>query len=271
MTPHTAMKITALTFAASALIMAHAANAQHSHDHGMSGKGGSRKSPATTAAETDSSVTAHADHVMNGKMVAGLHMEMTPTRPMTPADSIRAAEIVRELRSGIEKYKDVKLAVKDGYRQFAPGLKGQKVLHFTNNRAAIRAAFSFNPARPTSLLYKPVEGGKPILIGAMYTAPKRASLDELDKRVPLSVAQWHRHTNFCVPPRGQKERWTETRNGMPVFGPMSPIATEEECEKVGGRFHPQVFGWMVHANVFASDDPAVIWEHEHSVDGGHKH
>jgi hypothetical protein len=28
---------------------------------------------------------------------------------------------------------------------------------------------------------------------------------------------------------------------------------------VAGAFHPHVYGWMVHANVFASDEPRVIW------------
>lgn len=241
------------------------AGAQHSHDHG---KTSTKTAPKSV--EKDSSVTAGTDHAMNGKMAAGLHMEMTPSRPRLASDSARAAEIVSRLRASIAKYKDVRLAVKDGYKQFAPGVKGQRELHFTNNRSAIRSAFGFKSSRPTSLLYKPVEGGEPILIGAMYTAPKRASLDELDKRVPLSVAKWHRHINFCLPKLKEKERWKETKNGLPVFGPLSPIATEEECDQVGGRFYPQVFGWMVHANVFESDDPAVIWGDDHGK-AGHDH
>lgn len=240
-------------------------SAQHSHDHGKT----STKS-STGTVEKDSAVTAGTDHAMNGKMSAGLHMEMTPSRPMLPSDSARAAEIVSQLRASIARYKDVRLAVKDGYKQFAPGVTGQRVLHFTNDRSAIRSAFGFNSSRPTSLLYKPVEGGEPILIGAMYTAPKRASLEELDMRVPLSVAKWHKHINFCLPKLKEKERWKEVRDGLPVFGPLSRIATEEECDKVGGRFNPQVFGWMVHAKVFESDDPAVIWGDDHGGDA-HKH
>lgn len=176
--------ITRLIAVAMAALVAtpHGARAQHTHDHGKPAK----NPGGVSAAETDSSVAAGTDHVMNGTMVAGLHMAMTPEREMTRADSIRAAGIVRELRASISKYKDVRVAVKDGYKQFASGLKGQKVLHFTNYRSAFRSAFSFDPERPTSLLYKPVEGGQPVLIGAMYTAPKRASFDDLDKRVPLS-------------------------------------------------------------------------------------
>jgi hypothetical protein len=66
----------------------------------------------------------------------------------------------------------------------------------------------------------------------MYTAPQRASLDDLDRRVPLSIARWHLHTNVCIPRLGQRDRWTEMRDGQPVFGPLSPIATREACELV---------------------------------------
>ncbi len=68
--------------------------------------------------------------------------------------------------------------------------------HFTNNSYAMENALGFNPAHPTSLLYE-VDGSNYKLIGAMYTAPKRLNEDDLDKRVPLSVAQWHAHVNFC--------------------------------------------------------------------------
>ncbi|HYS20970.1 MAG TPA: hypothetical protein VEO73_07770, partial [Gemmatimonadales bacterium] len=77
---------------------------------------------------------------------------------------------------------------------------------------------------------------------------------------------WHQHVNWCVPPRGQRERWRETRDGRPVFGPKSPIADAAACAAVGGRFLPRIFGWMVHVQAFASDDPAVIWStgHDHA-------
>jgi hypothetical protein len=49
-----------------------------------------------------------------------------------------------------------------------------------------------------------------------------------------------------------------------VFGPESPVATKEACDAVHGVFHPTIFGWMVHANVFAGDNPKVIWGDEHA-------
>jgi hypothetical protein len=95
----------------------------------------------------------------------------------------------------------------------------------------------------------------------MYTAPKRYSAKDLDKRIPTSIAQWHRHVNWCLPPRRADDRWTELRNGRPVFGPLG-VTTREECDAVDGRFVKEIFGWMVHANVFASDDPRLIWSDE---------
>lgn len=199
-----------------------------------------------------------------GAMAA--HMEMTPRRPANPADSARAARLVTDLRSAIGKYRDVRIAVDDGYRQFAPELKNQRVYHFTNYKRAIANAFRFNPEKPTSLLYRKDDKGSFVLIGAMYTAPKRATADKLDERVPLSVAQWHKHINWCFPPKGQKERWTELKGGRPIFGPLG-VSTKADCEAAGGRFEKEVFGWMVHANVFASDDPKVIWGDEHQMTG----
>ena len=194
------------------------------------------------------------------------HMQMTPVRAANRADSIRAANLVVELRSAISKYRDVRVAVDDGFRQFAPQLKNQRVYHFTNYRWGFENAFRFNSAKPTSLLYKKDSRGSFVLIGAMYTAPKRVSADKLDSRVPLSVARWHKHVNWCLPPRGHQERWTETRNGRPVFGPLG-LANEAECKSIGGRFEKEVFGWMVHANVFAGDDPRVIWGDDHQMTG----
>jgi hypothetical protein len=97
----------------------------------------------------------------------------------------------------------------------------------------------------------------------MYTAPQRSTLDDLDRRVPLSIARWHLHTNICIPRLGERDRWRETRDGRPLFGPASPIATEAACYAVGGRFLPKLFGWMVHVNVLA-DDPGAIWAMPHS-------
>lgn len=197
-----------------------------------------------------------------GMVAMAAHMEMTPRHLPSTADSVRAMGIVAELRTAIARYRDVTVAEADGFKMFAPQLRNQRVYHFTKNLWAVENQFRFNPGKPTSLLYRKDAQGSFVLVGAMYTAPKRHSAADLDKRIPTSVAQWHKHVNWCLPRGREKARWLETKNGRPVFGPLG-VATREECNAAGGRFMKEVFGWMVHANVFASDDPKVIWGDDH--------
>jgi hypothetical protein len=232
----------------------------------------------TTATAAHAAHTS-ADHSRgmgeDWKMAAmAKHMAYSSPRPLTPADSIRAAHVVNELRQAIAKYGDVKVAEADGYKMFAPEIKNQPQYHFTRGLNAVRNQFGFDPARPTSLLYKKDAQGQFHLIGAMYTASKRTSEEDLDARVPLSVAHWHRHVNWCIPPRREKERWYEAKDGRPIFGPLG-VATKEECDAAGGRFIPQAFGWMLHVTTFAGNDLKSIWhddhmDHDHAMIGDPK-
>ena len=185
-----------------------------------------------------------------------LHMYMTSTRPQTPEDAAHAKEIVEQLRAGIEKYKDYHVALNDGYKIFAPKVP-QPEYHFTNYTNGFLEAFTFDPARPTSLLYKKTSDGYE-LVGAMYTMPKRATEDQLNARVPLSIAQWHLHTNLCMPKLGRLRNadWTK-------FGLKGSIATQEACDAAGGRFHPVVFGWMVHVYPYEDSTDRIFAMHHH--------
>src|SRR6202795_4671178 len=201
---------------------------------------------------------AHAVHDMTpGHMDAhNLHMHMTEMRPQTPEDAVRANEIVTQLRSGIERYKDYHVALNDGYKIFLPNLP-QPEYHFTNYWNGFLEAFSFDPARPTSLLYKKTSAGYE-LVGAMYTMPKRATEDQLNARVPLSVASWHLHTNLCLPPRDQLRTADFTK-----FGLKGSIATQDACAAAGGRFQPSIFGWMVHVYLYEDSLDKIFAMHHH--------
>lgn len=204
---------------------------------------------------------------MSGTVMASAHMEMTPVRAPQPGDSARAAGLLDEMRRTLARYRDVDSATADGYRRFLPRVKHQPVFHYTNWMNALEARSRFDATKPTALLYQEDGAGRLVLVGAMYSAPAGASFEDLDRRIPLGIARWHRHVNWCLPPVGARERWTEVRNGAPVFGPKSPIATREACDAVGGRFQPRIFGWMVHVNAFASD-PGDIWgEPQHPKSG----
>jgi hypothetical protein len=182
----------------------------------------------------------------------GAHMYMTKLRPATPQDWAKADDIVKELRESIEPYKDYHVALADGYRIFMPNLP-QAEYHFTNYYNGFLESFSFDPARPTSLLYRKTTTGYE-LIGAMYTMPKRVSEEQLNERIPLSIAQWHLHTNFCLPAKKEDRPhadWTK-------FGLLGSIATKQACTEAGGTFYPVIFGWMVHVYPF-EDSREKIW------------
>jgi hypothetical protein len=186
---------------------------------------------------------------------------MTPSRPLQSGDKQRAAAIVAAARKAADPYRDYKKALADGYEIFLPEVK-QNVYHFTQNTHAFRNTMEFDPARPTSLLYEKVPakpGGQPgyKLVGVMYTAPYEVSQQELDRRVPLSVARWHLHTNLCVPPHPSID--DEDLVGENArFGLRGSITTGPACRAAGGRFIPHVFGWMVHVYPYEKN-PKKIW------------
>jgi hypothetical protein len=201
--------------------------------------------------------TAHAMRSMQDrKMDMGPHMKMTTLREFKPGDQEKADQEVAAARKAAETYMDYKTALAEGYKIFLPNLP-QKQYHFTNYRYAFEAAIQFNPEHPTSLLYeKNGEGYR--LIGVMYTAPKNSSWNDLDQRIPLSIAQWHAHINMCLPP---PERKNEAWGANAKFGLAGSITTRTECDAAGGKFMPQIFGWMVHVYPF-EQKPEDIWSVE---------
>lgn len=183
----------------------------------------------------------------------GPHMKWTALRPANPDDAQRADHIVQTLRQTLAKYKDSQVAMADGFAPLHPERKPRHY-HFTNKQRRLMASVHFDPAGPTALLYKKTENGYE-LEGAMYTAPRGLSEDQLHARVALSVAQWHAHVNICLPPEGTRPRMTRKQ-----FGFKGAITTESECQQAGGRFVPQVGGWMLHVYPFESL-PEKIWTH----------
>src|SRR5689334_20018574 len=70
----------------------------------------------------------------------GQHMTMTAMREQTPSDVQRANEIVAQLRTGIEKYRDYHVALNDGFNIFMPNVP-QPEYHFTSYRNGFLEAF----------------------------------------------------------------------------------------------------------------------------------
>jgi hypothetical protein len=195
---------------------------------------------------------------MNGSAAMGsmgAHMKFTAQRPVQPGDEQRAEAVAAAARAAIEPYQDYRKALADGYAIFAPRLP-QKIYHFTKRSYGLEAAFRFDPSKPTSLLYEKTSGGGFKLIGAMYTDRFGASEDQLNQRIPLSIARWHEHVDICLAPKGSG--LAPYTGEHPEFGGNGSITTAEACSAAGGRFLPHVFGWMVHVYPFESD-PKQVW------------
>lgn len=246
------------------------------------------------SASSGASQTSAAD-AMGGHLMMGAHMTMTEARPETAADQARAHEIIETMRRDLSKYKDYKVAEADGYKPFQPTVP-QEIYHFANRDLTVAEYLgNFDLAHPGSLLYEkePLGGWK--LVGAMYDGPPNSTPEQLDKLIPLGVGRWHAHTNICLPAGITKQdvlngnvgarmrpditsaidrpqarslsdgEATRMRYGYmadPRFGFAGTITTAAECAAVGGNFHPQIFGWMIHVYPFASDDPKIAFSTE---------
>ena len=221
-----------------------AAGADHTNMPGMNMQAGQANEQA---AVEDMANMHHGDTA---------HMHMTSAKPLSANDHQRADEIVKELRVGIEKYKDYHVALNEGFQIFHPEIP-QSEYHFTNYSNGFEAAFTFDAAKPTSLLYKKTATGYE-LVGAMYTMPKRATEEQLNERVPLSIATWHLHTNLCMPPKDARRSADFTK-----FGLHGSLATQQACDAAGGKFYPVIFGWMVHVYPYEDSTQKIFAMHHH--------
>ncbi|HEY6300024.1 MAG TPA: hypothetical protein VIW95_10335 [Candidatus Binatus sp.] len=253
--------VLAVTLAASAPAFAQDMKGMDMSGHEMPQMSGTKPSDPSNMKEGEMDSMSdeamdHDTHMGGGALKnMSLHMAYTDLRPANDADKARAAVLVTDLQHSLAKYKDYHVAEADGFKPFHPEFK-TPVVHFTRNWNGLKAAFTFDPNEPTSLLYQRTPEGGYKLIGAMYTDRKGATVDQLNERVPLSVARWHRHINFCIPARGTDMKtadWTK-------FGFNGSIATKEACDAAGGRFFPQVFGWMVHVYPWETN-PQLVWAH----------
>ena len=231
---------------------------------GHAQKRGSQAAESVTTADTfgnpcDQMASMAGMSVMGESMAAmANHMCITPMRPEQAGDEARARDVIARVRATMEKYKDYKKAVADGYIQANPTVD-QPQFHFNNDANAKLADTEFDPTRPTSLLYFRTPTQKFKLEGAMYTARPSATEDELNQRIPLSKARWHKHTNFCGAPENKVKEYF---GKSPKFGMFGSIHTREACEAEGGKFMPVVFTWMIHVfpyeqdlkNVFSMND-----------------
>jgi hypothetical protein len=202
-------------------------------------------------------------HGMNMAHMSG-HMYMTPLRPLQPGDKQKADDVVAKARLAMAPFTDYRKALAAGYKINNPNMKAVQY-HFTNYQNAAISSSRFDPLKPTSLLYKKTPDGGYRLVGVMYTDRQNAPESELDSRIPLSIARWHQHINFCQAPPGNRAAYFQPNA---KFGLRGSIITQQECEAAGGIFHPHLFGWMVHIYPFETD-PQKMWSLDDEDDGMH--
>jgi hypothetical protein len=190
------------------------------------------------------------------------HMYMTTVRPLQMGDQQKADALVAAAKVAMAPYQDYRKALSDGYKIFLPNVP-QSQYHFTNYGNGLAARSRFDPLKPTSLLYKKTGDEAYTLVGAMYTAQVDATEEEINDRVPLSIARWHQHINFCKAPEGQKAAYF---GPAAKFGLLGSITTQEACAAGGGQFFPHLFGWMVHVYPYETD-AKHIWATQDDDDG----
>jgi hypothetical protein len=195
-----------------------------------------------------------ADMPSGGMAHMAGHMYMTALRAPQAGDQQKADAIVVAAKEAMAPYQDYRKALADGYTIFLPYVP-QPIYHFTKREYGFQAAFHFDASKPTSLLYKKTADGGYKLMGAMYTDRKSASEDELNERIPLSIARWHQHINFCKAPKGQEAAYF---GPDAKYGLMGSIHTKDACDAAGGEFRPHLFGWMVHVYPYETD-AQKIW------------
>jgi hypothetical protein len=114
-------------FMATALLIATAAGAQEqsqkSHDQGgMAGMDMGDAQKQAASPEARAANDAMSGNMSDHDMDMSAHMFMTDLRPANAVDEKRAAEILTELRPAIEKYRDYKVALAEGFQIFLPNV-----------------------------------------------------------------------------------------------------------------------------------------------------
>jgi hypothetical protein len=171
------------------------------------------------------------------------HMQMSLKGDPAPGDDARALRVLAAADAVLSKYRDVKTAVRDGYKPFFPSGRIGEEIHYTNYRYRRLEHQHIDYSRPSSILYKRTADGLKA-VGVMYTAPTDSTPEQLDAIAPLSVATWHRHVDFCGGPKTLS--YAEQFGPNARFGPQGTIHTEEDCNAANGLWIPVVLEWMTH-------------------------
>ena len=141
------------------------------------------------------------------------------------------------VRQSTEKYKDVAVALADGYvisREQFPNMGA----HFVNFQRLSDDVF--NPAEPEFLLYIQDEAEEWELVGTGFILPTSLAGEDHPDGFAGPLDNWHVHYSLCLD--------GHTSSGS---------TTSEECQGQGGRWFAS-FGWMIHSYVWV-DNPLGVF------------
>jgi hypothetical protein len=186
-----------------------------------------------------------------------LEMQMTPLSNHMPsrAELARVTRLAHQARAVMARYRDLKVAQRDGYRT-APGLfvptQGAHYRNETYDDAA--ASGQFDPAHPPFLVYNTAHS-EAALSGLLYVMPADATPRQLAAIVPPALGSWHQHINLCV----------VGGPGVLDWQAILPIHDPKACRARPGASFLDRTGWMIHLWVgqpigrmfFAMDRPGA--------------
>jgi hypothetical protein len=172
---------------------------------------------------------------------AHMHFMHEAGPAVTFAEMRDTVSLLEEARRATEKFRDVRVAVAEGYEAIGPDVPGMGI-HYIQRKGG---RDSFDLEHPPILLYEKdasVPGGY-ALVGVSYLFRAPAAEDDQPRNPPFakSLAKWHRHENICVLPDNS------TPSGL----------SEEQCRAKGGHFTAET-QWMVHAWIW-KDSPAGVF------------
>ena len=140
---------------------------------GSTARSGANSAPNASAADEKASERAAVQDMSAGDHDAhSSHMTMTAMREQAPGDEQRANEIVAQLRSSLERYKDYHAALADGFQFFCRTCRSRNITSpaiATDFWRALRLMGRDQRRCCTRRLQLAQ------LVGAMYTMPKRAT------------------------------------------------------------------------------------------------
>ena len=176
------------------------------------------------------------------------HTRMSEARNVVPAEELaHARRLLAILRRDLVRYRDPAAAERDGYRREGEDVPVGSLKHFFKYANFGKNQYHLDPEAPAAVLYRRTRDGFE-LAGVMFTAPISASMDELDRRVPLALGHWHSHRNICLPPKGAP---MATHAQRAPFGFEGTITTRAACDAANGVFLDNVYGWMTHVYPYA--------------------